>query len=297
MSPVRRLLVLGFLWTLAGAPASAGEPCRDPITKRFVPCPEPIVEEPVVPEQPVPELSPREHKLALLRLLRADIYIELDTDPRTPEVDATDEAIDEALRLALHRSRIRVTALGGGIGAVSSSASSSVEPFASFGVRAPLTTWSGGPWLDVVLELTALPEDLFRSFDAGAVKAIEGTFGLCQPLPRPLLFSVCGTFGVASRLATEDTQRDRLPLFAAAELLLQTADGEHRLKVGIGPDQRLSGAWATAITLSGRLKIRDIAGGALYLVGSLIRALEIGIPGVFAVPARDSLRVGLAAGI
>jgi hypothetical protein len=290
------VLALGFLWTEGAAAQDAVDRftvCKSRETKRFVACPEVLVDPPIVVEQPG-GLTLLEAKVELLRMLRPDL-----ADALREAAKLEDEAaVDEALEVALYKPRITVAGMGGPITVVGTDAGAAIEPFASFHVRAPLTTWKLSPRLEAIVELTAQHGDaLGGGLDPQAFKALEVDLALCQPLPRPMLFSLCGTFGAASRLSTSSDRRDRVPLYASADALFATDDGEHWLKVGIGPDQRLAGSWALTISIAGRLRLPVARNGpvGVYLVGEILRALDVVIPG-FSVPRRDSVRAGVAAG-
>ncbi len=294
----RLLLALGFLWSLAIVSSAAAATCRDPKTKRFVKCA--TVVEALIEAQtkPVDELPAVERKLELLRTLRPDLALELEArvDSKGVPVPPTEAEVDAALVKALSPKRpLRLGGRGGAIMHISTATEAEVEPYVFLGVRAPLTTWRIGPELDFTLELTALPGASLNTFDPSTFKAIEASAGLCQPLPEPLLFYVCGRAGFASRLATSSEPLDRLPGYAVVEVLFETADADHRLAIAFGADERLSGTWAPTISVTGstRLPVGELGGAGLYLFGSYIRALDVpGRP----VPASDSLRMGVAGG-
>lgn len=291
------ILILGFLWSIDVSPAAAAQ-CKDPKTKRFVKCA--TVVESLIEAQtkPVDELPPVERKLELLRTLRPDLALELEArvDSKGVPVPPTEAEFDAALVKALSPKRpLRLGGRGGAIMHVSTDTEAEVEPYVFVGVRAPLTTWTIGPELDFTLELTALPGASLNTFDPSTFKAIEASAGLCQPLPEPLLFYLCGRAGFASRLATSSEPLDRLPGYVAAEVLFETADANHRLAIDFGADERLSGTWAPTLSITGstRLPVGELGGAGLYLFGSYIRALDVpGRP----VPSSDSLRMGVAGG-
>lgn len=191
---------------------------------------------------------------------------------------------------------IRVRAAAGSITSLATDVPASVKPLASVGVEARLSTSLRGPSLEVQADLTALPGDTLDLSDPQSFNALEFIVGLSQPLHPALLFRAYLDVGAASRLATSEDPVNRLPAFWAVGLLFRTSTREHWLKVGIGSDQRLSGDWAPTVTVSGQAKVGERAGVSFYLVGSMIRALDLSAYG-YAVPPRDSLRVGVAFGM
>jgi hypothetical protein len=190
---------------------------------------------------------------------------------------------------------ISVRAYAGGLTAVTTDADASLQPLASLQITAPLSKSVKGPSLSVQADLTALPGETVEFSDPTTFKAIEFGVAVVQPLGGPLLFSLYGEGGFASRLAVDSEPVSRLPAYWSGGLLFASADGDHSLKVGLGPDQRLSGEWAAAVHISGRAKVGERAGVSMYLVGSLIRALDLAIYGA-QTPSRDSIRIGLAVG-
>lgn len=189
-----------------------------------------------------------------------------------------------------------VRATAGALTAVATDANASVQPLASLSVIAPLSKSRKGPSLAVQADLTALPGETVDLSDPQTFKALELGIAVVQPLGGPLLFSVYAEGGFASRLAVESEPVTRLPGWFSAGLLFATADGSHYLRVGMGPDQRLSGEWSPAVHVSGRAKVGERAGVSLYLVGSAIRAIDVSAYG-FTLPARDSLRIGVSVGM
>lgn len=191
--------------------------------------------------------------------------------------------------------RLQIRAYGGALTAVTTDADAAVEPLGSLQVLAPLTTSKKGPSLFVKVDLTALPGETLSFSDVQTFKAIEAGIGIVQPLGGPLLFNLYLEGGFASRLAVESEPVDRLPGFWSAGFLFATSDGDHFLKVGLGPDERLSGEWSPCVHVSGQAKLGDKGGIGLYLVGSMIRALDLSGYG-YSTPSRDSIRVGVALG-
>lgn len=191
--------------------------------------------------------------------------------------------------------RFRATVMGGALTAVSTDTPASIKPLIAVMVEAPLSSSMRAPSLEVQAVLSALPGETISFMDPTTFHALEFTAGLSQPLHPRLFFSIYLDAGAASRLATSEEPVSRLPGFWSAGLLFRTDSRDHWLKVGLGSDQRLSGEWAPTVTVSGQAKVGDQAGVSLYLVGSLIRALDLSAYG-FAVPPRDSLRVGVAIG-
>lgn len=190
---------------------------------------------------------------------------------------------------------ISVRGLAGPMGAIATDAETKVEPYISLQVQAPLSTSARGPRLSTQLELIPLQGEAVGLSAPTTFKALELGVAVVQPLPRPMLFSVYLEGGFASRLATSEEPVTRLPGWWSFGLVFATKDGDHLLRVGMGPDERLSGDWAATIHVSGRAKVGERGGVSLYLVGSAIRALDLSAYG-YRTPARDSIRVGIAVG-
>lgn len=168
-------------------------------------------------------------------------------------------------------------------------------PAASIHVDSPLTSLSNGPRLNVDVSLTGLPKDGVSLESPGSVKAFDGSAGLVQPLGSVLQFNLYARLGVASRLASDTADRDRLPGYASIGLDFHTANGDHYLQIGGGPDQRLSGSWSPSIHVTGGVKVGERAGAKLWLVGSIIRALDLAAYG-YPTPSRDWWTVGVQVG-
>lgn len=253
-----RALLAAFLWTAGGA--QAADLCRD-AQGRFTACPEAPVN--LGDPEPVPEPTP---------------------PPAPPPSPAA------------KRQPISIRAYGGGLVSIATDTEAAIEPLAALHVSAPLTTSAKGPSLVVHADLTAGPGETI-DFTTGVqtFKAIELGVAVVQPLGGPLLFNLYLEGGFASRLATDPEPVDRLPGWWSGGLLFATADRDHWLKVGMGPDERLSGDWALSVHVAGQAKVGERAGVSLFLVGSLIRALDLSSYG-YVVPARDSLRLGVAVG-
>lgn len=197
---------------------------------------------------------------------------------------------------APERKPLQIRAYAGGLTAIATDADAAVEPLASLQVLAPLTTSDKGPSLFVKADLTALPGETLSFDSVETFKAIELGVSVIQPLGGPLLFSLYAEGGFASRLAVESDPVDRLPGWASFGFLFSTSDGGHSLRVGMGPDERLSGEWSPCVHVSGQAKVGERAGVSMYLVGSLIRALDLTAYG-YRTPARDSIRLGIAVGM
>ena len=191
---------------------------------------------------------------------------------------------------------LRVSILAGGLASISADASG-VAPMARIRTEARLTKSAAGPSLHVVADLTALPGESVALEDPQTFKALEFSAGISQPLPGPLLFALYAEGGFASRLPADTAPRDRSAKWAALGFLFQTKDRAHRLALGIGRDQRLSGQWVTAVTASGHVKLREERGISVYLVGSAVLSMETELVGNLRPVARDSIRIGVAVGL
>lgn len=274
------LLALAFLWSNA---ALAADVCRDAAGK-FTACPETLIEPEVVPpDAPGPKdctvTGCPTHGQVCTEVARGNWQC-------LPLPAAKAEAPQ----------RLRFRMMGGALTSIATDTEASLEPLASLGIEAPLSTSERGPSLEVQADLTALPGEALNLSDPLTFNALEMHVGISQPLPLPLLFSVYAEGGFASRLATSSEPVTRLPGWASFGFLFRTADRDHSLRVGIGPDERLSGEWAAAVHISGQAKIGERAGVSLYLVGSLVRALDLSAYG-YTAPARDALRLGIAVGM
>ncbi len=168
-------------------------------------------------------------------------------------------------------------------------------PAATIHVDSPLTSLENGPRLNVDVALTGLPNESVQLESPGSVKAFDGSASIVQPLGSVLRFNLYGRLGGASRLAADTADRDRLPGYASIGLDFHTADGDHYLQIGGGPDQRLSGEWSPSIHVTGGVKVGERAGAKLWLVGSVIRALDLAAYG-YRTPSRDWWTIGVQVG-
>jgi hypothetical protein len=265
-----KALLLGFLWSLAPAfaqetPINIGEPDVMPADCQTEGCPS-----------------------------RSEVCVRITRDGQyecRPRAGATAEV---AAAPTPSQSPIRIRAMGGALTALATDAEATVQPLASIGVEAPLSTSARGPSLEVQADLTALPGEAIDFSDVRSFRALEFTVGISQPISAALLFRLYADGGFASRLATSEEPVARLPGWWSIGCLFRTKDRSHSLKVGLGADQRLSGDWAAAVHVSGAAKVGERAGVSMYLVGSLIRALDL--RPYYQTPRRDSLRVGVALG-
>lgn len=281
---MRAALAAGFLWTLT-LPAGAADICRD-AQGRFTACPETLLEPEVVPPD-----DPGQRDCQKVGCpSKSQTCVEVARDNwqcvNNPPADA-------AASETPHRFRFR--AMAGGMTALATDTDAGVEPLASIGIEAPLSTSSRGPSLEVQADLTALPGETLNFTDPQVFNALEMSVGLSQPIHPSLLFRVYGEGGFASRLATNEEPVTRLPGWWSLGFLFRTADRAHFLKVGMGTDERLNGEWSAAVHVSGQAKVGERAGVSLYLVGSLVRALDLSAYG-YTPPGRDALRLGIAVG-
>lgn len=214
--------------------------------------------------------------------------------PEPPALEAAEAGTKTAAAPA--EERIRVRAMAGALTSFATDTPAAIKPLVSLGIEAPLSTSSRGPSLEVLAELNALPGESIDFTDPQTFNALEVSIGLSQPIHPAVLFRVYLDAGAASRLATSEEPVSRLPGWWSAGLLFRTKSRDHWLKCGLGSDQRLSGQWAAAVTVSGQAKVGERAGVSLYLVGSMIRALDLSAYG-YEPPPRDSLRIGVALGM
>lgn len=168
-------------------------------------------------------------------------------------------------------------------------------PAATIHVESPLTSLANGPRLNVDVALTGLPSESFSLESPESVKAFDGSAGIVQPLGSRLKFNLYARLGVASRLAADTANRDRLPGYASIGLDFHTADGDHYLQIGGGPDERLSGEWSPSVHVTGGVRVGERAGAKLWLVGSIIRALDLAAYG-YRTPTRDYWTVAAVVG-
>ena len=253
-----RFLALALAY-LWSTSAYAGQPCKDPNTGRFVPC------------DSLEEILP---------------VHEVETAEPTPEPTPKPRGL-------------RMSIAAGVTAGVSTDVAAEPQPYIGIRVQSPLTSLENGPDLEVRVALESLPEsgDGVSLEDPGSVKAFSGAVGLSQPLGRTLRFRLYGDAGVASRLVSSAESADRLPGYFSVGLLFRTDDGDHWLKIGGGPDQRLSGDWATSIHAEGQVKIRDVGKAKVSASLSVIRALDLSRYGFARAPAKDWWAFSLVAGL
>jgi hypothetical protein len=176
-----------------------------------------------------------------------------------------------------------------------------IRPLPAFAIRAgiDLTSLEGGPVGQVDVELTGLPNDGGGELDleepATSVKAFDASFAVIQPLGRVLRFNLYARAGLASRLVASSDPALRLPGYASFGFDVHSADGDHWLQVGLGPDQRLSGEWVPTVQVLAGLCVKELHDAKFWLVGGFIRALDLSAYG-YKPPARDWWTVSGQAG-
>jgi hypothetical protein len=182
--------------------------------------------------------------------------------------------------------KLRLRLSGGVVAGKAADVEVSPLPAVSIHVEADLASWRYTPVLHVDVLLTGLPDSDVSTTDPTSVKAFDASAAIVQTLGEDLRFNLYARAGVASRLAEATAASARLPAYASFGIDLHTADGDHWLQFGGGPDQRLSQKWAPAVQVNAGLKVAQKDKARVWLTGSFIRAVEVKFPGVD-VPARD----------
>jgi hypothetical protein len=140
-----------------------------------------------------------------------------------------------------------------------------------------LTKWAEwGPKLAVDVELTGLPSQKLDVEDPESVNALDGSISVLQGFGDTVKFKVYGQLGVSSRLSEDIVGVDRLPGYMSVGLYFHTESRAYWLKLGTGPDQRLSGRWAQCVHASGAARLTTVKNVTLSLEASVIRALDRG---------------------
>ncbi len=174
-----------------------------------------------------------------------------------------------------------------------------IRPLPAFAIRAAfdLVSLAGGPVGQVDVELTGLPDEAGVDVEqpATSVKAFDASFAAIQSLGSVLRFNLYARVGLASRLAASSDPALRLPGYASFGIDVHSADGDHWLQVGLGPDQRLSGEWVPTVQALAGLLVKEATKVKVWLVGGFIRALDLSAYG-YKPPARDWWTVSAQAG-
>lgn len=207
-------------------------------------------------------------------------------------------------------------AMLGGTVSMSSGAETAIQPIARLQVDGPLALGSADPSklprLHVMADLEALPGDTIdQAGGIGATleqfKALRFTVGISQRISTPLVAgaqiittSLYADAGFATRLDGEFEARDKAPRFSSFGLRFDERASGSFLKLGLGPDQRLTGDWQAAAHIDGYVRAYALKSGAAEF-GLLIRAIlgvnlsSIDHPNLTG-GIRDSINVGFVGG-
>lgn len=205
--------------------------------------------------------------------------------------------------------KARMHGMAGGVVSLASDVDAKVEPWAWINVDVPTADSPRAPSMLVEAALSALPGESLDTADPATFRSLEFKLALEQPIAQALHFKLYGEVGFATRLPSDPTPRERTARWAAGGV--RYAGDLGYLAVGIGGDQRLTGAFRPAVTIAGAVKllqlkedVLDAAGNVIAkksrgpqmsLVGNAI--LGIDSPAYGSRPARDVVRVGVAVGI
>lgn len=207
-------------------------------------------------------------------------------------------------------------AMIGGTISMSSGAETKIQPIARLQVDGPLALGGANPdklpRLHVMGDLEALPGDTIdQAGGIGATleqfKALRFTVGISQRISKPLVSgaqvittSLYADAGFATRLDGEFEARDKAPRFSSFGVRFDERTSGSFLKLGMGPDQRLTGDWQAAAHIDGYVRAYALKSGAAE-IGLLIRAI-LGVnlsspdhPNLTG-GMRDSINVGFTAG-
>ena len=195
---------------------------------------------------------------------------------------------------------IVVHGMAGGVVSLASDAGTGVEPLAWINVDAPVADSDYSPHLLTSVVLSALPGDSLDISSPATFKAVEFSVGLAQPISNLVHFDLYGEVGFATRLPGSPTPRDSTARWASGGIRFRSERGY--LSLGVGADQRLTGAYRPAATIRGAVKLWQATdatkmpkGVMMMLVGDAILGLDA--PTYGQPHTRDVVRCGVAIGI
>jgi hypothetical protein len=116
--------------------------------------------------------------------------------------------------------------------------STTVSPFVAVNVDAPISTFAAGPRLVVDGELGALPGESLEISKPESFRSLKMAVAIAQALSPKLNFGLYAHAGFATRLAGDQTPRDKAPRWIGAGLRFKGDASE--LIVTLNADQRLS---------------------------------------------------------
>lgn len=233
----------------------------------------------------------RARLLFVIALIMAPLAGALDTFTTLPEASPDGEQ-----PVTVHGFMGGVTALDGN--------TTSVQPFVYLAVDAPTADNVFAPHLIVNAALTAEPGDSVQLENPATWKAMEFSMGFAQPVSTGVHFDLYGELGFATKLPGQTEPLVKTARWASGGLRFRSTRG--MMAVGIGADQRLTGQYRPAVTITGAVALweakpdkeghKTLGGAKLMLVGSAVLGLDA--PGsIGSVKTRDVVRVGIAAGI
>lgn len=282
---ILRLLVV-VLVLLPGAVSADGPPrgplCWDDQTRSWEACPTELIDIKVVAE--------KEKEPTPVKPVERFCF-----ETKGPNKGAVVDCPRTQLRLA-----------GGALRGTSTAVEAELLPAFSIHVDSQLTRWrEKGPRLLVDGRLDGLPgaEPIFdptstELFKVEAVKALDVSAGILQPLGDTLQFNAYARLGFATRLSGSTTDSERLPGYMELGLDFHTASGEHWLQLGFGPDQRLSGFWWQTFKANGAIQLASLLQERVraWLQGWVIRGVASSTPSIYA-PTRDWWSISVQVGV
>lgn len=126
----------------------------------------------------------------------------------------------------------------GGLVGSDEGAKTTLSPFVAINVDAPISTFANGPRLVVAGEFGALPGESLEISKPESFRSLKMEIAVAQTLSPKLNFGLYARAGFATRLAGDNTPRDRAPRWAGVGLRFKGDASE--LIVTFNADQRLS---------------------------------------------------------
>jgi len=152
----------------------------------------------------------------------------------------------------------------------------SVKPIGRILVDWPLAGWKRPMGVFVLAEITSLPDSEFTLANVGSFNSFEMSGAVWyDPIP-----SFAGSFycegGFASVFSTNAVSpTTTAPLWSGCGVYFEDKSTKlGRLKVGVGPDERLGYGWTMAIHVVGQLRVLDYSNMGLTLLLNSILGLE-----------------------
>lgn len=204
--------------------------------------------------------------------------------PKLPVVDVTEKDLKQpppptfvpAVPKDEEVKEPQVSVMGGGTVVLGTAAPSSMEPLARVAVDWNLAGVERALEAHVEADFTGLPDAQIALSSARDFRALEMSMGLSYHASEKLSASGYCETGFASRLSDGTPEpKTSAPLWSSCGIWFADK-GEHRarLRIGVGPDERLGWGWTLAAHIKGSIRLVERSSVGVTVLVRAILGLE-----------------------